>query len=240
MSICDLLILQFIAHLLADFTFQKESLANDKDEHGFSSKYLKWHILITLILSWILSFQWLFICASIAIAAIHWIIDGFKKELIKFKKISNYTFIIDQTLHLLVIIGITLVYRHLFKISPFIQIPIHTYQLLIIAGYLLCTKPANMIIKAIFKMYKIGLDDKGSDILNAGKLIGISERIITLTLILYGQFEAVGFIIAGKSILRYKETDTSKTEYVLIGTLLSFGIAILTGIGLLILKSKLF
>jgi hypothetical protein len=240
MTIYDLLILQFIAHLLADFTFQKETWANDKDIDGFSSKFLKWHILITLVLSLMLSFQWLFICASIVIAAIHWIIDGFKKELLEYKKTSNYTFFIDQSLHLLVIIGVTLMYSYLFKINPYIEIPIHTYRLLIIAGYLLCAKPANMIIKAIFQMYEISLADKEGAILNAGKLIGISERIITLTLILYGQFEAVGFIIAGKSILRFKETDTSKTEYVLIGTMLSFGIAIITGIGLLILKSKLF
>ncbi len=72
--------------------------------------------------------------------------------------------------------------------------------------------------------------------LNAGKLIGNIERILTLTLILFNQYEVVGFIIAAKSILRYKETDTSRTEYVLIGTLLSFGIAILLGIGLKILK----
>ena len=39
--------------------------------------------------------------------------------------------------------------------------------------------------------------------------------------------EAVGFLIAAKSILRYKDTDNLKTEYVLIGTLLSFGTATL-------------
>jgi hypothetical protein len=47
------------------------------------------------------------------------------------------------------------------------------------------------------------------------------------------QYEAVGFIIAAKSILRYEGVKTSKTEYVLIGSLLSFGIAIITGITIL-------
>lgn len=45
-----------------------------------------------------------------------------------------------------------------------------------------------------------------------------------------GQFEAIGFIVAAKSILRFKDTDTAKTEYVLAGTFLSFGIAILCGL----------
>lgn len=44
------------------------------------------------------------------------------------------------------------------------------------------------------------------------------------------QFEAIGFIVAAKSLLRFKETDTAKTEYVLAGTFLSFGIAIACGL----------
>ena len=43
------------------------------------------------------------------------------------------------------------------------------------------------------------------------------------------QFEAVGFLLAAKSILRYKNDDgdgSNKTEYVLIGTLLSFSITL--------------
>jgi len=65
---------------------------------------------------------------------------------------------------------------------------------------------------------------------NAGKLIGISERLIALALILLGQYEAVGLIIAAKSILRFNATQ--KSEYVLVGTLLSFGIAVFTGIAI--------
>ena len=67
-------------------------------------------------------------------------------------------------------------------------------------------------------------------LLNAGRIIGSLERIISFILIAFNQFAAVGFIIAAKSILRFKDLDTAKTEYVLIGSLLSFGIAILLGI----------
>ena len=46
------------------------------------------------------------------------------------------------------------------------------------------------------------------------------------------QFEAIGFLIAAKSILRFSETSkgTEKSEYVLVGTLFSFLIALSTGI----------
>jgi hypothetical protein len=37
-------------------------------------------------------------------------------------------------------------------------------------------------------------------------------------------------LIAAKSILRYGNNETLKTEYVLIGTMLSFGIAVIAGI----------
>jgi hypothetical protein len=46
----------------------------------------------------------------------------------------------------------------------------------------------------------------------------------------FNQFDAVGFLIAAKSILRFKDDNTLKTEYVLIGTMLSFGIAIACGL----------
>jgi len=47
-------------------------------------------------------------------------------------------------------------------------------------------------------------------------------------MVLICQYEAVGLIIAAKSILRFNATQ--KSEYVLVGTLLSFGIAVFAGI----------
>ena len=72
-----------------------------------------------------------------------------------------------------------------------------------------------------------------NDLLNAGRLIGNIERILTLTLLLMSQYEVIGFLIAAKSILRFEGVKTSKTEYVLIGSLLSFGVAIIIGITIL-------
>ena len=74
----------------------------------------------------------------------------------------------------------------------------------------------------------IYLQQKDDGLPNAGKLIGIMERFLVLSLILVGQFSAVGLIITAKSILRFKSTQ--KNEYVLVGTLLSSGIAVIIGI----------
>jgi hypothetical protein len=49
-----------------------------------------------------------------------------------------------------------------------------------------------------------------------------------------GYFDAIGFLLAAKSIFRFGDLKEAKdrklTEYVLIGTLLSFGIALLIGL----------
>ena len=68
----------------------------------------------------------------------------------------------------------------------------------------------------------------------AGRYIGIFERILVLTFIITDNFAAIGFLIAAKSILRFSDkTETGarkQTEYVLIGTLMSFAITILLGL----------
>jgi len=90
-------------------------------------------------------------------------------------------------------------------------------------------KPTNVFIKEVFQASEVQMVTE-NELPNAGKLIGILERVLTLTFIIIGQFQAVGFLIAAKSVLRYKDTETLKTEYVLIGTMLSFGVAVLLGI----------
>lgn len=228
MTIYDLLILQIIAHLLADFSFQSEVWVRHKRMYAFCSRPLYWHALVVLFLSFLLGNQWNFIFASTVIAISHLLIDGSKNFLIKgyWKK---YSFILDQLLHIAIITAVVFIFTKRYEINPIFELPFASKQLLIFTGFLFCTKPANIIIKEFFALYKIKLPrNQRTDLINAGKLIGSIERMLALTFLLYGQFEAVGFLIAAKSILRYEGSKTQKTEYVLIGTLLSFGIAILT------------
>jgi hypothetical protein len=62
----------------------------------------------------------------------------------------------------------------------------------------------------------------------AGRVIGQLERGLIFALILLGQPEGVGLLIAAKSILRFGAVrdDRALSEYVIIGTLASFGWAI--------------
>jgi len=65
-----------------------------------------------------------------------------------------------------------------------------------------------------------------------GRTVGALERALALTLVLLGQYAAVGWIIAAKSLARFKALeDREFAEYFLIGTLASLLLALLAGIG---------
>jgi len=65
-------------------------------------------------------------------------------------------------------------------------------------------------------------------LLNAGQTIGHLERGLIFLLVLTGQPGGIGFLIAAKSVLRFGTVgdDRAISEYVIIGTLASFGWAI--------------
>lgn len=68
---------------------------------------------------------------------------------------------------------------------------------------------------------------------NAGKWIGICERVLILTFVLLSQYTAIGFLMTAKSILRFSEKENNtqlKTEYVLVGTLVSFASSAMIGV----------
>ncbi|MFW6066670.1 MAG: hypothetical protein ACOC9S_07595, partial [Planctomycetota bacterium] len=74
-----------------------------------------------------------------------------------------------------------------------------------------------------------------------GLWIGRLERALVLTFVLLGQYQAIGFVIVAKSILRFGEVSPSRpagrkmAEYVLIGTMLSLLLAVAAGLVVILL-----
>ncbi|MEH6957371.1 DUF3307 domain-containing protein [Neobacillus drentensis] len=67
--------------------------------------------------------------------------------------------------------------------------------------------------------------------LSRGKLIGYIERLLVLLLTFYSAYPAIGFIVAAKSIARFKQMDDRDwAEYFLLGTLTSMFLGIALGI----------
>ena len=93
------------------------------------------------------------------------------------------------------------------------------------------TSPAGIFIGKMTKQWRDKIEDAES-LANAGKWIGMVERIIVLILVLQNQYSAIGLLVTAKGIIRFNEKDRpeAKTEYLVIGTLLSIGLAIVVGL----------
>lgn len=103
---------------------------------------------------------------------------------------------------------------------------------------LFLTAPTSIFIKILLSSWTPAPDGPNNiqteSLSSAGKYIGILERLLVFTFIMVNHWEGVGFMVAAKSVFRFSDLAQAKqrklTEYVLIGTLLSFGLAVLTGI----------
>jgi hypothetical protein len=135
--------------------------------------------------------------------------------------------------HLSMIFFFVCLFDSYFVCHKLIFISLNIKYLFALLSYLICLKPTNIFIRETLIAAKISdIPFAGGELENAGKLIGVLERILVLTFVVVGKIEVIGFLIAAKTILRYKDTDTTKSEYVLIGTMISFGIAMLFGLAI--------
>ena len=219
-----------LAHLLGDFLLQPTAWVADKENKKHKSYYLYLHSFLHGILAFVLVGKNDFLAFAIALTIIHGIIDFLKLHYQKAKTKRSW-FIADQLLHLLSLIGIMLCYTH----WEFEFTAIRNDYWILITGILLLTKPTSIIIKNLISIWTPENKSGGeSSLQNAGNYIGVLERLFVFCFILTGHFEAIGFLLGAKSIFRFGDLMEAKerklTEYVLIGTLLSFGIAMLTGL----------
>ncbi|ALJ06415.1 hypothetical protein APS56_15285 [Pseudalgibacter alginicilyticus] len=226
-----LLIKLFLAHIIGDFFLQPQKWVKEKEKKKLKSKKLYLHIAVHILITSLLLCD-LKLWPVIAIIGVsHLIIDS-GKLLIQNKKTKRTLFFIDQLLHVLIIF----VCYFLFSENNFNLTNIFTEDVLtLITCLLFLTIPVSIILKTIFSKWNISeLTKNNKSLSDAGKYIGILERVLVFIFIISNHWEAVGFLITAKSVFRFGDLKESKdrqlTEYILIGTLISFGIAIITGI----------
>jgi hypothetical protein len=107
-------------------------------------------------------------------------------------------------------------------------------------GFGLVLNEVNILIRCQFRIFDLApkkVDENSNSLIidqreyNAGRIIGILERLIIYIAVLKNQFAIIGFIFAAKAFTRFKELDERKfAEYVLIGTLISILLAILVAL----------
>ena len=219
----------FLAHFIGDFYLQPTSWVQDKEQQKHKSIYLYLHSTIHGLLVWVLIWDWTAWKIGVALAVVHFVID-LQKLIFQKANTKRIWFFIDQMLHILSILVIANVYQNGY-ISIDISQLLQSKNIVFVTGYVILTLPMSIIIQKTLMPWSdlIGEADDDS-LLNAGKYIGILERSFVFVFILANRWEAVGFLLAAKSVFRFGDLKESKdrklTEYILLGTLLSFGIAI--------------
>lgn len=218
----------FLAHLITDFMIQPASWVRDRQFKHFRSVKLYLHSFITAIVA-LLFMGWQYWAFALLILVSHFLVDAWKS----FKPALFKYFLIDQLLHSVIILLCWLlaffdrtevfsIIRTLGQNRPF---------WVILSSVVFLTIPSSIIIGEMTKKWSEQLPDN-SGLLKAGKWIGILERLMILIFLIHGQYGAMGLLIAAKGLLRFNEKDRKeeKTEYLLIGSLLSLGVAIVTSV----------
>lgn len=221
-----------LAHFIGDFLLQPQKWVLHKEEHKHKSKYLYWHILVHFIaIITLLQFNTKYGLGILIIVVSHYIIDVIKLHL-KPKMNSRILFGLDQLAHLIIIALVV----NMYEAYPLnIDLFFNSKFLLLITGIIGVTKVSSIIMKTIISKWYLKEDTNEESLENAGAYIGMLERLFVFAFIVTQHWEGIGFLIAAKSVFRFgdlsKAKDRKLTEYILIGTLLSFGLAILFGIG---------
>lgn len=221
-----------LAHLFGDFILQPNSWVAEKESKKLKSRYLYLHVLIHTILSFIFLWNTQLWWVAFLVGVSHFIIDAAKLSFQTVKSKKSW-FFIDQALHIVVIAGVS------FYFNEFNFDFLKNQEILkIIMAALFLTTPASIFIKILLSSWTPVPETQNNiqteSLSSAGKYIGILERLLVFTFIVMNHWEGVGFMVAAKSVFRFSDLAQAKqrklTEYVLIGTLLSFGMAVLTGI----------
>ena len=210
------LILLLICHLLSDYYFQSQKMADHKDQ---DKKVLGLHILyvaLPLIVVVLVHLDLWWICLSILLT--HAGIDAGKPWIQKKLKLkTSWTFVLDQVLHIGIITCLVLLGTK----NGITYLPLDSLNL--IFHVLLVGKPTNIAFKILFAKYQPNMKKKMDTITGAGSMIGFLERLVIGACLVYGQFASIGLVFTAKSIARYNKIseDPAFAEYYLIGSLFS-------------------
>jgi hypothetical protein len=218
-----------IAHLIGDFFLQPRKWIDDKEEKAWRSRYLFFHVFIhfglILLLFWDVSY-W---PAALFIMVMHYIIDGIKLS-VQTEESRQAWFWLDQLAHFIVLIAAWFIFWDGFEPEP-----VSDQFWILLTGVVILTYPTSIVMQMLMHRWseQIEAENTGS-LKGAGEYIGILERLFVFLSIISANPQAVGFLLAAKSVFRFGDLTRAKdrklTEYILIGTLLSFLIAIVTGL----------
>lgn len=206
------------AHVIADFMLQTDILVRHKNRPVF----LMLHGAIHAAVSYIALQTWTCWQAPVFVFVVHTLID-FGKQ--RSGNDGATVFVVDQIAHVASLAGLAWLLIRFSGMPAFAGIG-YT-PLVVAAGFIACVRGAGFLIAKVAGRLIDENDLELDGLQHGGKMIGQLERCIIFLFIFTDQPMAIGFLFAAKSILRFEEAKQQKlAEYILIGSLLSFSLAI--------------
>ncbi|MEP0366067.1 MAG: DUF3307 domain-containing protein [Cyclobacteriaceae bacterium] len=231
----DVLLRLVIAHLLADFVFQTDKINKGKQE-GIRAGFFQLHILIVGVTAYVLVGQWTQWLLPSLIMIVHGGIDWLKVTMSK-RFSQLWLYLGDQLLHVLSLVALW----YAFYLAPlggaeeyFSGVFSEPKVLIVVIAFLVVSWPSGYLIGFMTEGWKKKVDGSKKSLRKAGETIGVIERVLILVFILIDEWSAIGFLLAAKSVFRFGDLNTKKarrnTEYILIGTILSFAFSVVLGL----------
>jgi hypothetical protein len=221
------------AYLLANFVLQPQRII----ERGPPVWRLLLHAASITSASYLLlgTFHWRILLAILLTVAILGAIKVHKPS------DSAGSFLVNQCAHVIVLVGLACYFPDAAKNGWWITsvrpdlTKWYFASLSCTSGVLLCVPAGGVLIAKLIRPFTHEIRENDiAGLAQGGQYIGWLERILVMLLVLMEQPNGIGFLIAAKSILRFGEIkDASQrkvAEYIIIGTFLSFGWALLISV----------
>ena len=206
-----------IAHVLADFLFQTNWMVANK--RAFVP--LAAHIAVVLA------------TAILAAGSLHPVLFALALAHLGIDLIKTHSgarglvpFLLDQAAHLVTLTAVAVFEPDLWTNGLWSGNPWLPGTMALVAGFILATRAGGFAMAMLMAPWgDVGL----GGLPGGGRIIGHLERGLIFLLVLTDLAAGIGFLIAAKSVLRFGavKDEARLSEYVIIGTLASFGWAII-------------
>lgn len=228
-----------VSHFIADFVLQSRKIAYGKSEKW---RYLCLHLLILTVVTAMIFWQelgeeWALLAVTIAG---HGIVDCITS---RFLRRSLAALLTDQALHLGSLAGTLLVFGRIMpeEILGLLEVIGDRSVLMVILTYSFSLFFGSVFVERICDCFDHPLAEDDEDTVvvrkekGASAFIGFVERFLVTTFVFFGQYGAVGFVFAAKSIGKFTEGNESAMTrrfpaYYLVGTLASLAVAVVAGL----------
>lgn len=233
--------LLLFSHGVADFVLQSSKMIENKVTGRWTTYishfFIVWGLSVLFLYPFI---SWQAGGVLLGLAFTHLVIDWIGYHLTPPHKIDSNPlgFVLDQLSHLIFILLAWQWLCHFSHLSSFgfyseimtpdwiekltsVMVVGNVYLYVVFGGAIFIGKAMRSLPQEVRKYEITGM----------GRYIGILERTIILTFILYQAVTGIAFVLMAKSLTRYQELNNkSFAEYYLIGTLWSTALALIGGL----------